>query len=72
MPVKRDILAILPDKERIELMRRSVMAVMGPKLGEEMWKQMEPALTDRRRQPGDAEKPEDNFWKGSWRIYEAE
>jgi hypothetical protein len=67
-----DIFAVLPRDARAKLMRRTVMAMMGPKMGDKLWKQMEPALNDMRRQPGDAPRPEDNYWKGRWRIHEAE
>jgi len=72
MPVQRDILAVLSPDERRDLMRHTVMGVLGPVMGERVWKQMEPALLDRRRQPGDAADPAENHWKGVWRIYEAE
>lgn len=72
MPVRRDILATLPHDERVALMKRSVMGILGPVVGDQVWKQMEPALSRSRRQPGDAPAPEDNYWKGVWRIYEAD
>lgn len=72
MPVRTDILARLSPEGRAKLMRRTVMGIMGPTMGDKIWKQMEPALLDTRRQPGDAERPEDNYWQGQWRIYEAE
>ncbi|WP_437908282.1 hypothetical protein WME95_10590 [Sorangium sp. So ce327] len=63
---------VLPEAQRHELMRDTVMAIFGPAVGQGFWDQMEPLLTDTRRQPGDAEEPEKNFWRGRWRIYEAE
>ncbi|WP_437627179.1 hypothetical protein [Sorangium sp. So ce1151] len=63
---------LLPDEQRHELMKDTVTAIFGPALGQAFWDQMEPLLTDTRRQPGDAAEPEKNHWRGRWRIYEAE
>lgn len=72
MPRLTDPFHVLPEAQRHELMRDTVMAIFGPAVGQAFWAQMEPLLTDTRRQPGDAEEPEKNFWRGRWRIYEAE
>ncbi|WP_437682601.1 hypothetical protein [Sorangium sp. So ce131] len=72
MPRLTDPFDVLPEVQRHELMRDTVMAIFGPTVGQTFWDQMEPLLTDTRRQPGDAAEPEKNFWRGRWRIYEAE
>ena len=72
MRARPDILAVLPPDERAALIRRTVTAIMGPTMGEQIWKQMEPVLQSKARQPGDAPEPEQNHWKGVWRIYEAD
>ena len=72
MPRPADPFDLLPDEQRHELMKDTVTAIFGPALGQAFWDQMEPLLTDTRRQPGDAAEPEKNHWRGRWRIYEAE
>lgn len=72
MPRRPDPFDNMPDEERTKLMRDTVKSILGPKVGDELWKHMEPAMRDRRRQLGDAPEPEKNFWGGVWRVYEAE
>lgn len=72
MPRARDPFDVLDEKQRAALMRDTVKAVFGATMGDRLWKVMEPAVTDKRRQPGDAARPEDNYWKGHWRIHETD
>lgn len=62
----------MPEEMRIEAMRETVFAVLGQKSGAQMWERIEPALRDKRRQIGDHPDPSQTYWKGIWRIYEAE
>lgn len=69
---RRDIFEILPEEERIALMRDTVLSMFGETVGLRMWGRMEPALRYKRRQLGDHPDPSQNYWKGVWRIYEAD
>jgi hypothetical protein len=72
MPRKPDPFDHLPEPQQLELMRLACHAVFGPAKGDEFWKGIEPSLLFKERQFGDARDPKENFWKGVWRIYEAE
>jgi hypothetical protein len=72
MPKKPHLFERLSETERLSAMRAACKVVFGQAKGEQIWKGMEPALTWKGRQLGDALAPEENFWKGAWRIYEAE
>ena len=49
----------------------SFLAVFGEKKGNEIFENIEACHNYELRQPGDAVLPEDNYWKGRWRVYEA-
>jgi hypothetical protein len=72
MPRPTDLFDVMNDEERTSMMRELVTGILGPKQGDALWKQMAPALTEKRRQPGDALDPAENFWGGVWRIHQAE
>ncbi|MFO0759234.1 MAG: hypothetical protein U0359_22270 [Byssovorax sp.] len=72
MPRKPSLFDTLPEPERHQVMRFACQLVFGADKGKALWKSMEPALLFKARQLGDAPDPKDNFWKGAWRIYEAE
>lgn len=72
MAKKTDIFEVLPEEERLGVMKDTVLAVLGDNVGSRVWKQMEPALRYKRRQLGDHPDPAQNHWKGVWRVYEAE
>lgn len=72
MPRKPHLFETLSEAERHQVMRFSCHLVFGQQKGNAVWQSMEPSLLFRERQLGDAPAPEDNFWKGIWRIYEAE
>jgi hypothetical protein len=68
----RDIFDVLPEDERLELMRQTTLAVLGEQVGARTWERIEPSLRHKLRQVGDHPDPAQNHWKGVWRIYEAE
>jgi len=67
-----DIFDVLPEVERLALMRDTTLGILGETVGGRMWERMEAALRYKRRQPGDHLDPAQSYWKGVWRIYEAE
>jgi hypothetical protein len=72
MASKKDILALLPEQLRVAVLRHFTHGLFGDDVGGELWKQLEPGFTTKLRQPGDAADPEQNFWRGAWRIYDAD
>jgi hypothetical protein len=73
MPRKPDILGTASDEERLGIMRDACRVVFGEAVGAKVWKAMEPSLLYRERQLGDCvADPSQNYWKGVWRIHEAE
>ena len=61
---------MMSPRQRATAMRDLFLNVLGEKNGETVWRQMGPALLSTARQLGDAATPEENFWKGVWKIHE--
>lgn len=72
MPRKPHLFERISETERLAIMHFSCRLVFGDTKGEEVWKALEPSLLFKARQIGDSLTPEKNFWKGAWRIHEAE
>lgn len=72
MPRQADILARMPDALRREAMEGLVKGLFGPKNGAKIWEQMDAVMSSTQRQLGDHPDPEQNYWQGTWRIYEIE
>lgn len=62
--------ARLEPKVRAELLRALAVELLGPEKGALVAEQLEPGVRSRARQLGDAKDPEQNHWKGVWRIHE--
>lgn len=65
-----DPLAKMSSHERALALARLCDNVFGEHHGKRIFDKLASALAFKARQIGDAKEPQDNYWKGIWRIYE--
>jgi hypothetical protein len=65
-----DFLATMTDRERAEALAALCDDLFGEQNGKRIFRQMAAGMAFQGRQLGDAPDPQDNYWKGHWRIYE--
>jgi len=70
-PDDRDFDRLAPGIRGV-LVRELAVKVLGESKGAAVADRLEPGIRSRARQLGDAAEPEQNFWKGAWRIHELE
>lgn len=67
----------LPPALQAAVLRGVLGDLFGEAQVDQFWEQLEPVIRDRvghadRRIPGETPDPKDNFWGGSWQIYDAD
>jgi hypothetical protein len=60
----------LRPEARAILLRAVATDLLGAEKAARVVEQLEPGVRSRARQAGDAPVPEQNHWRGAWRIYE--